>query len=124
MRSIGLFFSLMAAGLASTLPQALSSGFVVVFSMAIAMWLVAAAASALRGGRYVHLVGTGRICRLNATAAAVMDACGGGTPGDAVAALADRHPAVELERLRTDVLAATRWLAARGLRRRTSVSMA
>ena len=73
------------------------------------------ATAGIRGGRYVHLVGTGRICRLNATAAAVLDACDDGTPADAVAALADRHPAVELERLRTDVLAATRWLAARGV---------
>ena len=66
------------------------------------------------GGRHVRGP-LGGVIRLNATAAVVMDACSPGTPADAVAALAARHPGRAARALERDVLETTRRLAARGL---------
>ena len=65
------------------------------------------------GGRYVRA--PGGISRLNATAATVMDACSPGTPADAVAVLAARHPGRSLRTLEHEVLETTRQLARRGV---------
>jgi MoaA/NifB/PqqE/SkfB family radical SAM enzyme len=66
------------------------------------------------GGRSVRSP-LGGMIKLNATAAAVMDACSPGTPADAVAVLAARHPGRPAQALERDVLETTRRLAARGL---------
>ena len=52
---------------------------------------------------------------VNATTGVVMDACGPGTPGDAVAALAARHPSIPRERLVRDALGAVWRLKALGV---------
>jgi MoaA/NifB/PqqE/SkfB family radical SAM enzyme len=64
------------------------------------------------GGRYVRVLGSGRICRLNSTAALVMDARSG---ADAVALLAERTRAIDRVRLEDDTLAAIRMLLDRGV---------
>ncbi len=76
--------------------------------------LVRATGSGERG-RYVRVVGNGRTCRLNSTGAVVMDACDGGTPGDAVERLAARHPAIARTTLENDVLASVRSLLDRNV---------
>jgi hypothetical protein len=67
------------------------------------------------GGRYVRVVDAGRVLRLNATAAEVMDACDGGTTGDVIGRLSSRYPAVARRRLEDDALAALRDLQGRGV---------
>jgi MoaA/NifB/PqqE/SkfB family radical SAM enzyme len=69
------------------------------------------------GERYVRVVDAGRVLRLNATAADVMDACDGGTTADAVARVAARYPGEPAGRLEVDVLGAVRDLEGRGLLR-------
>ena len=63
----------------------------------------------------MRVVGNGRTCRLNSTGAVVMDACDGGTPGDAVERLAARHPAIARTTLENDVLASVRSLLDRNV---------
>jgi hypothetical protein len=70
---------------------------------------------ALGGDRLVRHRGTGVVTRLNPTAAAVLAACDGGTPGEALAVLCGRHPSVGEDRLAHDVLRSVRMLLARGL---------
>jgi MoaA/NifB/PqqE/SkfB family radical SAM enzyme len=67
------------------------------------------------GERFVRVVADGRVCRLNGTAALILDSCDGGTPGEAVDALAARHPRVPRETLEEDVLTMVRWLLSRGV---------
>jgi len=64
------------------------------------------------GGRFVRVLADGRMCRLNRTAARVMDACGGGSPADAVTALRRQPGAGDPVR---DVVDAVRDLVARGI---------
>jgi MoaA/NifB/PqqE/SkfB family radical SAM enzyme len=65
--------------------------------------------------RFVRRTDTGRVTRLNATAAAVMDALDGGAPADAVAALSLAHPAVKPSTIEDDVLAVIRTLVGQGV---------
>jgi hypothetical protein len=67
------------------------------------------------GGRYVRVTGTGRVNRLNRTAATVMDAMAGGTVADAAAALCARHPGLAPAAAEHDALAAVRVLRRRGI---------
>ena len=67
------------------------------------------------GGRFVRCHATGVMTRLNATAAAVMEACDRGAPGDAVGVLRARHPKVAEDRLVADVLRAVRMLVDRAI---------
>jgi MoaA/NifB/PqqE/SkfB family radical SAM enzyme len=67
------------------------------------------------GNRFVSVLGSGVMTRLNASAATVMQACADGTPADAIAALGERHPDVPREQLAADVTAAVRLLVARGV---------
>jgi hypothetical protein len=67
------------------------------------------------GERYLRVKARRRTVCVNATTGVVMDACGSGTPGDAVAALAARHPSVPRERLVRDALVAVRRLTALGV---------
>jgi MoaA/NifB/PqqE/SkfB family radical SAM enzyme len=67
------------------------------------------------GGRYVRVTGTGRVNRLNHTAAAVMDAVAVGIVADAAAALRARHPGVAPGTAERDALAAVRVLRRRGI---------
>ena len=67
------------------------------------------------GERYVRVKARRRTVCVNATTGVVMDACGPGTPGDAVAALAARHPSIPRERLVRDALIAVRRLKALGV---------
>jgi hypothetical protein len=67
------------------------------------------------GARYVRVVDAGRVLRLNSTAAAVMDACDGGTTADVIGRLSSRYPAVARRRLEDDALAALRDLQGRGV---------
>jgi hypothetical protein len=67
------------------------------------------------GDRYVRAIESGRVCRLNRTAAIVMEALDGGTAGDAVDRLASRYPAIARERLEHDVIGSVRWLRSRGV---------
>jgi hypothetical protein len=67
------------------------------------------------GGRYVRVTGTGRVNRLNHTAAAVMDAVAAGTVADAAAALRARHPGLAPGAAERDALAAVRMLRRRGI---------
>jgi len=67
------------------------------------------------GERYVRVKARRRTVCVNGTTGVVMDACGPGTPGDAVAALAARHPSVARERLVRDALGAVLRLKALGL---------
>jgi hypothetical protein len=69
------------------------------------------------GGRYVRMVDASRVLRLNGTAAAVMDACDGGSTGDAVARLTASFPEQPRGRLEQDVLGTVRYLQGRGLLR-------
>jgi MoaA/NifB/PqqE/SkfB family radical SAM enzyme len=66
------------------------------------------------GGRYVR-VADGRVARLNATAALVMDECADGTAADALARIAELHPARPRPGLERDVLDTVRGLRARGI---------
>ena len=66
------------------------------------------------GGRYVR-VADGRVARLNATAAEVMDECADGTAADALARIAELHPARPRPGLERDVLDTVRGLRARGI---------
>jgi len=61
-------------------------------------------------GRYVRVVEDGMTCRLNTTAARVMDACLDGSPADAIGSLAATHPAVSREAIEADVLGSVRSL--------------
>jgi hypothetical protein len=65
--------------------------------------------------RYVRAAATQAVHVLNATAGLVLDAAGGGTPGDAVDLLCARNPGLDRAQLELDVIAAVRWLVARGL---------
>jgi MoaA/NifB/PqqE/SkfB family radical SAM enzyme len=67
------------------------------------------------GGRFVRELATGAVTRLNPTAATVMAAAAGATAGDAVDALAARHPSVPRETLVDDTVAALRMLLGRRL---------
>jgi hypothetical protein len=64
---------------------------------------------------YIRAVATGEVARLNGTAALLVQALDGGTPGEAVDRLADRFAATDQARLERDVLAAGRALSRRGL---------
>lgn len=64
-------------------------------------------------GRYVRVVEDGRTCRLNETAARVMDTCRDGAPVGAVELLAGRHPAVPRAAIEADVVASVRSLVDR-----------
>jgi Fe-coproporphyrin III synthase len=66
------------------------------------------------GGRYVRVVRDGRVCRLNRTAARVLDACAGGTLGETIDALA-RAPGGESGSVERDVLATIHLLSERGV---------
>jgi MoaA/NifB/PqqE/SkfB family radical SAM enzyme len=66
------------------------------------------------GGAYVRVVESGRVVRLNAQAALVLDACSDGTLGDAARALETRFPGLEPARALDDVLTCVRKLEARG----------
>jgi MoaA/NifB/PqqE/SkfB family radical SAM enzyme len=66
------------------------------------------------GGRYVRVLDGGRVFRLNAQAALVLDACTTGTIADAARALEERFPGLDPARALDDVLACVRTLAARG----------
>jgi MoaA/NifB/PqqE/SkfB family radical SAM enzyme len=68
-----------------------------------------------QGERYVRVKARRRTVCVNATTGIVMDACGPGTPGDGVAALAARHPSVPRERLVRDTLVAVRRLERLGV---------
>jgi hypothetical protein len=68
-----------------------------------------------QGERVVRLTKTGRMCRLNANAGLVLEWLEDQTVGEAAAALAQRHPEVELERVMLDTVRTVRWLAARGI---------
>ena len=57
----------------------------------------------------------GTVTRLNATASIVLDGLDGHTAGDAVDALAGRHPGVDRPRVEDDVLGVVRTLTERGL---------
>ncbi|MDQ6914773.1 MAG: radical SAM protein [Actinomycetota bacterium] len=65
--------------------------------------------------RIVRRTDTGSRATLNPTAACAMDALSDGTLGDAVDALAVRHPDMSRERLVGDVMAVARSLTAQGL---------
>jgi hypothetical protein len=67
------------------------------------------------GERYVRVTARRRTVVVNATTGVVMDACGPGTPGDAVEALTALHPAIPRERLVRDTLIAVRRLMALGV---------
>lgn len=67
------------------------------------------------GDRYVRVLRDGRTCRLNRTASLVMDACDGGAPADAVAAVTARHPDVPLENLEAETLGSVRRFVERGI---------
>jgi hypothetical protein len=60
--------------------------------------------------RYIRVLDSGTTFRVNRTVAAVMDACSGGTPGDALRYLQARHREIPLERLERDTFRAVRWL--------------
>ena len=68
------------------------------------------------GGRYVRSANRA-VFRLNATAAAVMDACVEGTPADAVARLTLTARDVDEAAVEHDVLATVGHLTARGVLR-------
>jgi hypothetical protein len=65
--------------------------------------------------RIVRRTDTGSRTSLNPTAACAMDALSDGTLGDAVDALAHRHPEMSRDRLVGDVVAVARSLTAQGL---------
>jgi len=67
------------------------------------------------GERYVRVKARRRTVRVNATTGIVMDTCGPGTPGAAIAALAARHPSIPRERLVRDALVAVRRLTTLGV---------
>lgn len=67
-----------------------------------------------RGSRYVRIA-KGKVARLNATAAAVMDGCADGTPAEALSRIAAAHPSRPQPELRRDIVATARRLAARGI---------
>jgi MoaA/NifB/PqqE/SkfB family radical SAM enzyme len=66
------------------------------------------------GGAYVRMLGSGRVFRLNAPAAVVLDACTAGTVADTARTVADRYPDVGPARALDDVLTCIRMLEARG----------
>jgi hypothetical protein len=68
-------------------------------------------------GEHVRIPATGMISRLNATAAAVFEACSPGTAADAVEALARAYPAEPRARLEHDVRMTIRSLTDRGILR-------
>jgi hypothetical protein len=68
-------------------------------------------------GEHIRVPAAGSITRLNATAVAVLDACGPGTAADAVEALSAAYPAEPRQRIERDVRDAVRSLAARGILR-------
>jgi MoaA/NifB/PqqE/SkfB family radical SAM enzyme len=65
------------------------------------------------GGRYVRMVDSGLVFRLNKQAALVLDACAGGTVGAAARTLGERFPALDPARALDDVLRCVRLLEAR-----------
>ena len=67
------------------------------------------------GGMYVRVVDRGRIFRLNAQAALVLDACTDGTLADAARSLEARFPGLDPARALDDVLLCVRKLEARRL---------
>jgi hypothetical protein len=66
------------------------------------------------GGLYVRVLDGGRVFRLNAQAALVLDACTVGTLADAARALEARFPGLDPARALDDVLMCIRMLEARG----------
>jgi len=66
------------------------------------------------GGLYVRVLEGGRVFRLNAQAALVLDACTAGTLADAGLALEARFPGLDPARALDDVLMCIRMLEARG----------
>lgn len=68
-----------------------------------------------RRDRWVRRTDTGAVLRLNATAIAAMDVLATGSGGEAVEALAARHPGVPQERLVDDVVAIMRRLRDAGV---------
>lgn len=67
------------------------------------------------GGAYLRLLDSGRVFRLNAQAALVLDACTAATVADAARALEERYPVVDPARALDDVLSCIRALEARGV---------
>ena len=67
------------------------------------------------GERYVRVIRTGHVTRLNRASSIAMDALDGGTPADALARLRERYPGVAESRLTHDALAAARLLARRAI---------
>jgi PqqA peptide cyclase len=65
-------------------------------------------------GRYVRVLDNGRVFRLNAPAALVLDACTVGTISDAARVLEERFPGLDPARAVDDVLMCIRMLDARG----------
>ena len=61
-------------------------------------------------GRFVRIAEDGRTCRLNATAARVMDACDAAAPVGAVELLEQMHPEIPRAAVEADVLASVRSL--------------
>jgi hypothetical protein len=67
------------------------------------------------GERVVRLLADGRMCRLNATAGAVLDHVDGMTGAHIVRSLSELYPGIAPDRLAVDTLRAIRGLAARGV---------
>jgi hypothetical protein len=68
------------------------------------------------GGRYVRIVASGRVVRLNHTAGIVMDACAAeGTAAAAISRLRARHLDLPAERAENDALGAIRLLRRHGI---------